>query len=122
MFFHILYPLHTQINFLNVFRYITFRSAYAAATALLLTLLFGPAVIRKLRAIKIGQAVRRDGPQTHLTKEGTPTMGGLLLVGSIVVSTLLWGNLQNRYVQTALLSVTWLGALGFLDDYLHVVK
>ncbi|HVP39711.1 MAG TPA: phospho-N-acetylmuramoyl-pentapeptide-transferase, partial [Candidatus Saccharimonadales bacterium] len=122
MFYHLLYPLHTQISVFNVFRYITFRSAYAAATALLLTLLFGPPVIRKLRAVHIGQAIRADGPQTHLAKAGTPTMGGLLLVGSILVSTLLWGNLANRYVQIALLSVTWLGLLGFLDDYLHVVK
>jgi phospho-N-acetylmuramoyl-pentapeptide-transferase len=122
MFYHLLYPLHTQVSFFNVFRYITFRSAYAAATALLLTLLAGPYVIRRLRAIHIGQAIRAEGPQTHQVKAGTPTMGGLLLVGSILVSTLLWGNLTNRYVQIALLAVTWLGLLGFLDDYLHVVK
>jgi phospho-N-acetylmuramoyl-pentapeptide-transferase len=122
MFYHLLYPLHTHITFFNVFRYITFRSAYAAATALLLTLLLGPPVIRTLRAIKIGQAIREDGPRTHQTKAGTPTMGGVLMVGSIVVSTLLWGNLLNRYVQMALLAVTWLGILGFVDDYLHVVK
>ncbi len=122
MFYHLLYPLHTQITIFNVFRYITFRSAYAAATALLLTLLAGPYVIRKLREIKIGQAIRVEGPQTHHAKAGTPTMGGILLVGSIVVSTLLWGNLSNRYVQIALLAVTWLGILGFVDDYLHVVK
>ncbi|MBI5837392.1 MAG: phospho-N-acetylmuramoyl-pentapeptide-transferase [Candidatus Eisenbacteria bacterium] len=122
MFYHLLYPLHTQISIFNVFRYITFRSAYAAATALLLTLLIGPYVIRRLREIKIGQAIRAEGPQTHHAKAGTPTMGGVLLVGAILVSTLLWGNLTNRYVQMALLAVTWLGLLGFVDDYLHVVK
>ncbi len=122
MFYLFLYPLHTHSTLFNVFRYITFRSAYAAATALLLTLVFGAPVIRKLREIKIGQAIREDGPQTHQSKAGTPTMGGLLLVGAILVSTLLWGNLSNFYIQIALVSVTWLGIVGFVDDYLHVVK
>ena len=122
MFYHLLYPLHTQINIFNVFRYITFRSAYAAATALILTLLFGPRLIRRLREIKIGQTIREDGPSSHLSKAGTPTMGGVLLVGSVLVSTLLWGNLLNRYVQIALLSLVGLGVLGFVDDYLHMVR
>ncbi len=122
MFYHLLYPLHTTVSIFNIFRYITFRSAYAAATALILTLVCGPALIRKLREIKIGQAIREDGPSSHLSKAGTPTMGGVLLVGSIIVSTLLWGNLLNRYVQMALLSLTWLGVIGFIDDYLHMVK
>ena len=122
MFYHLLYPLHTHIPIFNVFRYITFRSAYALATALLIALVLGPSVIRRLRALKIGQQVRDDGPQTHLPKSGTPTMGGVLLLIAIAASTLLWGNLANRAVWTALLSTLWMGGVGFLDDYLRVVK
>lgn len=122
MFYHLLYPLHGHIPIFNVFRYITFRSAYAMATALLIALVLGPAVIRRLRALKIGQQVRDDGPQTHLPKAGTPTMGGVLIVIALTVATLLWGNLANRAVWTALLSTLWMGGVGFLDDYLRVVK
>jgi phospho-N-acetylmuramoyl-pentapeptide-transferase len=122
MLYHFLYPLHHYFAPFNVFRYITFRSAYALATALLLALALGPPVIRRLRTLKIGQQVRDDGPQTHLTKSGTPTMGGVLIVIAVAVSTLLWGNLTNPSVWTALLSLLWMGAVGFLDDYLRVVK
>ena len=122
MFYHFLYPLHHVIPAFNVFRYITFRSAYALATALLLAFLLGPPVIRRLRALKIGQQVRDDGPQSHLPKAGTPTMGGVLIVIAIAVSTLLWGNLSTPSVLVALGSTLWMGAVGFLDDYLRVVK
>jgi phospho-N-acetylmuramoyl-pentapeptide-transferase len=122
MFYHLLYPLHQHFPAFNVFRYITFRSAYALATALLIALVLGPPVIRRLRRLKIGQQVRDDGPQSHLPKAGTPTMGGVLLVIAIAVSTLLWGNLTNRAVWTALLATLWMGGVGFLDDYLRVVK
>ena len=122
MFYHFLYPLHHLFPAFNVFRYITFRSAYALATALLLAFLLGPPVIRRLRALKIGQQVRDDGPQSHLPKAGTPTMGGVLIVIAIAVSTLLWGNLGTPSVLVALGSTLWMGAVGFLDDYLRVVK
>src|SRR3972149_12015943 len=102
MLYHFLYPLHTQFPAFNVFRYITFRSAYAAATALLLALWLGPLVIRKLRQFNIGQQVREEGPQSHLPKTGTPTMGGVLIVIAVVIPTLLWGNLGNPNVLIAL--------------------
>jgi phospho-N-acetylmuramoyl-pentapeptide-transferase len=122
MFYHFLYPLHTWFAPFNVFRYITFRSAYALATALLIALALGPPVIQRLRQLKIGQKVRDDGPQSHLPKAGTPTMGGLLIVISIAVTTLLWGNLSNRNVVIALCAMLWMGLVGFIDDYLRVVK
>jgi len=122
MLFHLLYPLHTLFSPLNVFRYITFRSAYAVVTALLVCFFFGPPLIRRLREFKIRQIIRHDGPQTHLTKSGTPTMGGLLIVAGIVVPTLLWASLKNRYVLIAVAVTLILGSLGFLDDYLHVVR
>src|SRR6476620_2942248 len=122
MLYHFLYPLHQEFLILNVFRYITFRSLYAAATALFLAFALGRPVIQRLRALKIGQKVRDDGPQSHLPKAGTPTMGGILIVIAILVSTLLWGNLGNRNVLIALVATVWMGTVGFIDDYLRVVK
>ena len=124
MIYEWIYPLHQLpgLSALNVFRYITFRSAYAAITALLLCFFAGPPMIAWLRHVKLGQKVRIDGPQSHLAKSGTPTMGGVLIVAAIVVPTLLWGNLHSRPTWIALLATTWLGAIGFLDDYLRVVK
>jgi phospho-N-acetylmuramoyl-pentapeptide-transferase len=120
--YHLLYPLHEFFSPLNVFRYITFRSAYAVVTALLVCFLFGPPLLRRLREFKIRQIIRQEGPQTHFTKSGTPTMGGLLIVAGIVGPTLLWASLRNRYVLIAVAVTLILGGLGFLDDYLHVVK
>ncbi len=117
-----LYPLHDQISAFNVFRYITFRAAYAGITALLVAFLLGPPLIRWLRQIKIRQTIRAEGPVGHFTKEGTPSMGGLLILAAVVIPTLLWGNLENRYVLLALISIVWLGAVGFLDDYMKIVK
>ncbi len=122
MLYHLLVPLQDIFSPLNVFRYITFRSAYATVTALALCMILGPFVIRRLRQFKVKQIIREEGPQTHLTKRGTPTMGGLLIVICIVVPTLLWASLVNRYVLTAVGVTLILGALGFLDDYLHVVR
>jgi len=122
VFYHLLYTLHEHFAPFNVFRYITFRAAYALATALFIALFLGPPVIRRLRALKIGQKVRDDGPQSHLPKAGTPTMGGVLMVISIAVTTLLWGNLSNRNVWIALIATIWMGTVGFIDDYLRVVK
>jgi phospho-N-acetylmuramoyl-pentapeptide-transferase len=124
MFYEWVYPLHEipGLSALNVFRYITFRTAYAAITALLTCFVLGPPMIGWLRRVRFGQKVREEGPQSHLQKAGTPTMGGLLIVTAIVIPTLLWGNFHSRPVWLALLATVWLGALGFLDDYLRVVK
>ncbi|MGK2915233.1 MAG: phospho-N-acetylmuramoyl-pentapeptide-transferase, partial [Porticoccaceae bacterium] len=105
-----------------VVKYLTFRAILGVATALGISLLLGPAMIRRLNALQIGQSVRTDGPQTHLSKSGTPTMGGALILMSIFVSTLLWADLGNRYVWTVLLVTLGFGAVGWADDYLKVVK
>ena len=106
---------------IHLFQYITFRTIMAALTALALSLLFGPAVIRKLALLKAGQVVRSDGPQTHLTKAGTPTMGGVMILLSVAVSTLLWADLHNRYVWVVLAVTLGFGAIGFYDDYRKIV-
>ena len=122
MLYHLLYPLHTTFSVFNVFRYITFRTIYAVLTALLISFLFGPWLIRYLRKERVGQYVRDDGPAKHLSKVGTPTMGGLLILFSIMVSTLLWADLTNFYIWIALLVTVGFGAIGFLDDYLKLIK
>jgi phospho-N-acetylmuramoyl-pentapeptide-transferase len=124
MFYEWVYPLHTHegLSALNVFRYITFRAAYAAITALLVCFVLGPPMIEWLRSVRLGQKIRPEGPQAHLAKAGTPTMGGLVILLAILVPTLLWGNFHSRPLWIALLGTLWLGAIGFLDDYLRVVK
>ncbi|MBW2192273.1 MAG: phospho-N-acetylmuramoyl-pentapeptide-transferase [Deltaproteobacteria bacterium] len=122
MLFHLLYPLHTKISALNVFRYITFRTIYASLTAFLICFLLGPWVIGKLKEMQVGQYIRDDGPETHFKKAGTPTMGGTLILFSIIVSTLLWTNLSNTYVWIVLLVTVSYGAVGFTDDYLMQIK
>ena len=122
MFYHVLYPLHQTFSAFNVFRYITFRTAYAIMTALIISWLIGPYVIRLLRNLQVGQVVRDDGPQSHLSKAGTPTMGGVLLLIALGVSTLLWGNLGNPYVWLVLSTTLCFGAIGFWDDYLKTVR
>jgi phospho-N-acetylmuramoyl-pentapeptide-transferase len=102
---------------LHLFQYITFRAIMAALTALAVALLLGPALIRKLAALKAGQVVRSDGPQTHLAKAGTPTMGGTLILLAIGIATLLWADLRNRYIWVVLLVTFAFGAIGFYDDY-----
>ncbi len=122
MFYHLFYPLTRYYSFLNIFRYITFRAAYATVTALLISFILGPLVIRKLRKYQIKESIRQDGPPTHLMKEGTPTMGGLIILFSIVIPTLLWADLRNHYVLLILLSTCWMGIVGFVDDYLKAIK
>ena len=110
-----------QIGPLNVFRYITFRTGGAIMTALLFVFLFGPAIIDLLRIKQgKGQPIREDGPQTHLAKKGTPTMGGLMILSGVTVSTLLWANWANWYVWIVLFVTLSYGAIGFYDDYLKV--
>jgi phospho-N-acetylmuramoyl-pentapeptide-transferase len=118
----LLYPLHKYIFFFNVFRYITFRAAYAALTAFALSLLLGPWVIAKLREKGVVKHVRTEGPDSHRSKSGTPTMGGLLILAAITISTVLWASPANEEVRVALGVTLALGAIGFLDDYLQVVQ
>ena len=113
--------LSNWISALNIFQYTTFRAVMAALTALAFSLLLGPWTIRKLTALKVGQAVRTDGPQTHLVKNGTPTMGGALILTAIVLSTLLWANLANPYIWILLGVLLATGFLGFYDDWRKVV-
>lgn len=122
MVYLLLYPLHDTISVFNVFRYITFRTIYAGVTAFLICFLLGPWAIRKLTQMQIGQYIRDDGPESHLEKAGTPTMGGTLIIFSICVSTLLWTDLTNYYIWIVLLSIVGYGGIGFLDDYLMLVK
>ena len=110
-----------DIRFFSVFNYITLRTVLAAMTALVISFLVGPTMIRKLTAYKIGQSVRSDGPQTHLVKAGTPTMGGALILTSIAITTLLWGDLRNHYVWVVLLTTMGFGVIGWVDDYRKVV-
>lgn len=120
MFYHLLYPLSDNYSVFNVFRYVTFRTAGAIMTALVISFIFGPYVIRKLHELQIGQPIRDDGPESHFRKSGTPTMGGLLILGAVFISTLLWANLQNRFIWLALSATLWIGIVGFADDYLKL--
>ena len=122
MLYHLLYPLHNMFSGFNVFKYITFRSSGAALTALIVSFVLGPSMIAWLRKLKVGQHVRDDGPQTHLTKQGTPTMGGLLIIAALASSVLLWSDLSNRYVWVVLFATFAFGGIGLWDDYLKVVK
>jgi phospho-N-acetylmuramoyl-pentapeptide-transferase len=122
MLYHLLYPLRNQFSGFNVFRYITFRSAGAVLTALIVSFVFGKPMIAWLRRLKVGQHVRDDGPQSHLSKQGTPTMGGLLIIAALAGSALLWSDLTNKYVWVVLFATLAFGAIGFRDDYLKVVK
>ena len=107
---------------LNVFQYVTFRTAWATITALLLTLFFGKPVIRKLAELKFGQEIREEGPASHQEKKGTPTMGGILIIGSVFLSTVLWARLDNLFLWLALGATTLFAAVGFADDYTKIVK
>ncbi|MGE5835732.1 MAG: phospho-N-acetylmuramoyl-pentapeptide-transferase [Acidobacteriota bacterium] len=122
MLFHLLAPLEAQISVLRVVGYITFRTAAASLTALALSLLLGPWLIRRLREFQIGQVIRTEGPASHKPKAGTPTMGGLLILASVFVPTLLWADLTNPYVWIAVAATAAFGAIGFVDDYLKITR
>ncbi|MFQ5603427.1 MAG: phospho-N-acetylmuramoyl-pentapeptide-transferase [bacterium] len=122
MFYYLFYPLREIISGFNLFRYITFRSAWAAITALLISFIVGPYIIKKLRQHQIGEEIREDGPQSHLKKAGTPTMGGLIVLAAVVLPTLLWARIDNIYITLILISTIWMGVVGFVDDYLKSVK
>src|ERR687891_1812391 len=131
MIYYLLYELiyrHFQdkewylVKGLNVFQYVTFRTAYATITALLISLIFGGKLIDALRRWNVGQQIREEGPQAHMTKRGTPTMGGVLIVGSVLISTLLWARLSSVYVWTAMVATLLFGLIGFVDDYSKMAK
>jgi phospho-N-acetylmuramoyl-pentapeptide-transferase len=122
MFYHLFYPLRDFISAFNVFRYITFRAAMAALTAFVLSLVFGPPLIRKLKELKLGEKINKADSlkldDLHRHKQNTPTMGGILILGAVVISTLLWADISNHCIWIVLFSTVWLGLTGFIDDYL----
>jgi phospho-N-acetylmuramoyl-pentapeptide-transferase len=120
--YHLLAPLARQHIFFNLFNYITFRAAGATVTALLLAFIVGPWIIGKLREHRIGQIVRAEGPTSHHGKRGTPTMGGLIIILATVLPTLLWARLDSRYVIVTVVAMLWMGLIGFVDDYLKIVR
>ena len=122
MIYYFLEPLKEAFSPLNVFQYITFRSAAAAILALFISFILGPVIIRKLRQYQVGEEIREHGPESHMKKRGTPTMGGLIILTAIILPTLLLADLQNSYIQIILISVFWMGLIGFLDDYLKTIK
>ena len=122
MLYHLLYPLHTEFSVFYVFRFITFRTIYAAITALVISFLLGPWLIEKLSSLQLEQTIRRLGPESHFKKEGTPTMGGSLILFAIVLPTLLWADLTNMYVWLVLLVTVGYGVIGFVDDLLKIRK
>ncbi len=122
MLYHLLYPLKSVFGGFNVFRYITFRTIFAILTGLSVSLILGPWFIRKLKELQIGQYIREDGPQSHFSKTGTPTMGGLMIILTILLTTLLWTDLTNPYIWLLGLVTLGFGLIGFFDDYLKIVK
>jgi len=122
MLYHLLYPLSKYFSGLNIFQYITFRTAYAMVTAMLISFIFGNFFIKLLKKYQVKEKIRDDGPASHLSKEGTPTMGGLMILLSLIVPTLLWADLTNYYIRLILLVTAWMGGLGFMDDYLKAKR
>jgi phospho-N-acetylmuramoyl-pentapeptide-transferase len=122
MFLEFIYPLVKYFTPFNVFLYLTFRGAYAALTTLLICFVFGGRIIEVLRGLKIGQSVREDGPTTHLAKTGTPTMGGVFIIISVLISMLFWGDLDNKMIWIAMGAFAAFGVIGFMDDYLKVSR
>src|SRR5215203_2666906 len=123
MLYYLLYELMSrQVSPFRVFRYITFRTAMASLTALTISLLLGPWLIARLQQFQIGQYIREEGPKSHQKKAGTPTMGGVLIIISIVVPTLLWADLRYPYVRIALAALLGFGWIGFLDDYAKITR
>jgi phospho-N-acetylmuramoyl-pentapeptide-transferase len=122
MLYHIFYPLATNVKLFNIFKYLTFRTIYAMITALVVCFVVGPWIIRKLESLQARQVIRTDGPESHLQKEGTPTMGGVMILAAIVIPTLLWADLTNHYVWMVMFITVGFGLIGFVDDYKKVVE
>ena len=122
MLYHIFYSLHKYFSVFNVFRYITFRTIYATITALLICFIFGDTIIKKLRELKVGQYIREEGPSWHENKEGTPTMGGILIIFATVIPALLWMDYRNIFLWIVIFTTLSFGFIGFIDDYKKLVK
>lgn len=122
MLYHLLYPLAAEFKLFNIFKYLTFRTIYAMITALVVCFVLGPWIIRKLESLQARQVIRTDGPESHLKKQGTPTMGGVMILAAIILPTLLWADLSNSYVWMVLFVVAGYGVVGFIDDYKKVVE
>ena len=122
MFLEFIYPLFKYFTPFNVFIYLTFRGAFAALTTLLICFVFGGKIIELLRKLKIGQSIREDGPQTHLLKVGTPTMGGIFIIISMVIAMLFWGDFENKAIWITMGAFVAFGVIGFADDYLKVTR
>lgn len=122
MLYHLFYPLASNLKILNIFKYLTFRSIYAMITALVVCFVLGPWIIRRLEGLQARQVIRTDGPESHLQKQGTPTMGGVMILAAIILPTLLWADLSNLYVWTTLFILIGYGLIGFVDDYKKVVE
>jgi len=122
MFYHVFVPLIKYFSALNIFRYITFRAGYSMLTALVISFILGPVIIRSLKKWQIKEKIRDDGPKSHLSKEGTTSMGGLIILAGIIVPTILWARLDNSYVILALFATIWMGIVGFIDDYLKIKR
>ncbi len=122
MLYYLLYSLHTTIGPFNVFKYITFRSALAILTAMLISFIFGPSLIRTLKRMQIEQSIREEGPQSHKPKAGTPTMGGLLIIVSVIIPTLLWADIMNLFIWVIIISMFVFGLIGFIDDYKKIIR
>jgi phospho-N-acetylmuramoyl-pentapeptide-transferase len=121
MLYHLLYPLASKFIGFNVFRYVTFRSVYAAVTSFGLCLFFGGAVIARMRAMQLGEKIRNDGPASHSSKAGTPTMGGILIIMAMVISDLLWVRWDSKFFWLTLFSILWFGGIGFVDDLMKLL-
>lgn len=122
MFYHFLYPLKEIFSGFNIFQYITVRAAGAAVTSMLISFFIGPLLINILKVKQIGELIRTEGPKSHLTKKGTPTMGGLIILFSTLFPVLLWADLSNVYMQIIIFATLWMSTIGFVDDYLKVIK
>ncbi|HEY3935020.1 MAG TPA: phospho-N-acetylmuramoyl-pentapeptide-transferase [Gemmatimonadales bacterium] len=122
MLYHLFAPLGKTHLLFNLFTYISFRAAGAMVTALIIAFAVGPWIIGRLRALKIGQVIRAEGPANHQAKRGTPTMGGLIIIAATVIPTLLWAQVDNRFIEVTVVAMLWTGAIGFVDDYLKVVE
>ena len=121
MLYHLLTPFKDNFSVLNLFEYITFRAATAAIGALIISFIIGPWIIRTLRFRQIGEEIRTTGPETHLQKKGTPTMGGIIILGAVLIPTLLFADINNSMIRIILVATIWMGVFGFIDDYLKVV-
>ncbi|MCL2156028.1 MAG: phospho-N-acetylmuramoyl-pentapeptide-transferase, partial [Leptospirales bacterium] len=122
MFYHLILPLKEYVSYFRLFQYISFRAMFAALTSLILVLILGNLIIKWLQRLKLGEEIRTLGPESHKSKAGTPTMGGVIIIGAVIVSIIFWGNFSNHYLITILMATIALTILGFVDDYIKTVN